>query len=824
MDHNLRGTAHALAGSGITPLPVNEHKQPLVSEWRSFQKAKPDPDQIDAMFASAHGVAVLCGAASGNLLGIDFDVRRFFDAWRAEVGPLADGLYMEESPSGGVHTFVRCPNAGHNAKLAWAPDESDETGRTIGGETRGDGGYMIVAPTPGYRVIQGDLLNIPTVPQSVADVLLAAVRNLDEAPFTRQELERRERQAREAVAAHARKREARGGRDSPIDTFNRERSIEWCVDAYGYKLGSRGYYVRPGGKSPSVKVLDGRTVHWSSDDPLNDGRVSPNCGVHDAFDLFVHHEHGGDFTAAVRAAAVAFGLNDSPRPSPSREEPGAGWAEPVVGEWSAPPTPSAPAHRAPCPVYAYPKVARDLIEYGMATYSCPADYVAAHVYPVLSACIGNRWVIEYADQYVQPAVIWGGLISDSGTGKTGPFRLVRKPLERRQSKSIKEHEAAKERFEEKEANYDLEMAAFKKGKRPTPPLRPNPPTCPRLFVESTTMEGLAARQLENPYGLGQFIDEASSIVDSLDQYRNGGADLQNYLNMYDAGSITVDRKNKAEPLMHVSRAFLAMSGGYQPGIIRAGMRDKQRESGFLARNFLVMPPPFRKKLPARGIDRGPLDRFDHAVGVLLAMTAETDPETGAIIPNVATLDAGAADLFGEFFEQHQDDLEAAARDKHLKFNLAKMEGGCLRYALIHHLTRYASGEPVDPAVVDVQSMASAIELISWYKAEAARIYSYFRESEPQTEARELAEYIASRGGRMPPATLMSHRRWGGSLERARQHLDSCARAGYGRWEQPERTGKPGRPAKECFVVVADSFPAPASTISATHTESFESGE
>ncbi len=46
-----------------------------------------------------------------------------------------------------------------------------------------------------YEAISGDFTNIPTVSQAVADALVAAARKLDEAPFTRQQLEAKENAA-----------------------------------------------------------------------------------------------------------------------------------------------------------------------------------------------------------------------------------------------------------------------------------------------------------------------------------------------------------------------------------------------------------------------------------------------------------------------------------------------------------------------------------------------------------------------------------------------------------------------------------------------------
>ena len=136
-----------------------------------------------------------------------------------------------------------------------------------------------------------------------------------EAPLTRQEKERLETQARET---HRKRQSQRGGKASVIDAFNQAHSIEALLDRHGYAKGTHGRYIRPGGKSESVSVKDGRSCHWSSNDPLNDGKVVSGAGVHDAFDVFSHFEHRGNTTAAVKAAAD-LPAADFPQITPARQ-------------------------------------------------------------------------------------------------------------------------------------------------------------------------------------------------------------------------------------------------------------------------------------------------------------------------------------------------------------------------------------------------------------------------------------------------------------------------------------------------------------------------
>ena len=204
--------------------------------------------------------------------------------------------------------------SGPQRQVGAVPDEAEKEGRRIAIETRGEGGYAVV---PGslhpsgrrYEALAGDFANIPTVPQAVADALLAAARKLDEAPFTRQQLEAKEK----AASTSTKYRNESNGQGSIIDAYNERATIGEALDRYGYtRMGER--YVRPGGKSGSVTVRDGRSFHHSSNDALNDGYW------HRPFDLYCQCEHGGEIKAAVKAAAEHLGLRHLPSSGQSMEE------------------------------------------------------------------------------------------------------------------------------------------------------------------------------------------------------------------------------------------------------------------------------------------------------------------------------------------------------------------------------------------------------------------------------------------------------------------------------------------------------------------------
>jgi hypothetical protein len=147
-----------LEAAGLSPVPVRPDgsKAPALPSWTEFQKRRATPDVIKGWFpdGSKRGVGVVTGEVSENLLMIELEGRAancipaIADLAR-ETGQGAlwakvSSGWMELSPSGGLHFFVRTkgPTPG-NQKIA-----RDAEGQVLA-ETRGTGGFSIVAPSNG---------------------------------------------------------------------------------------------------------------------------------------------------------------------------------------------------------------------------------------------------------------------------------------------------------------------------------------------------------------------------------------------------------------------------------------------------------------------------------------------------------------------------------------------------------------------------------------------------------------------------------------------------------------------------------------------------
>jgi hypothetical protein len=322
---SIAEATRAYLAGGISLVPCGAEKRPIVDSWKVYQSRRPTLAELEGWIGrGVESFAAVGGAVSGGLEIIDFDdnpdaqptgysAADIWDLWRAQVGHLIAALPIQRTGGGGYQIAYRCPQPGGNEKLAWVPDEREHQGRKVAIETRGEGGYALVAPSlhPSgnyYTMLAGDFASVPTIDQGTRDQLIHAARVLDLMPYTAQQL----------APAKAERRAARrpmNGDVSVIDAYNDAHRISDVLARNGYTAARPGRYSRPGKPdSYGVAILerDNVSFHWSSNDPLHKTTPGGQPVPIDPFDAYALFEHGDDYGAAVKAAARSLGIARAP--------------------------------------------------------------------------------------------------------------------------------------------------------------------------------------------------------------------------------------------------------------------------------------------------------------------------------------------------------------------------------------------------------------------------------------------------------------------------------------------------------------------------------
>jgi hypothetical protein len=293
---------------GLSVIPCHSlQKRPRLAEWKQYQTAVPTRDEVERWFREADpnlALAVVAGRVSGNLEVLDFDAPHLLAPWSETVEELAPGLLDRtaavRTQSGGYHLYYRAAVVEGNRKLAVDPEKPDGKYTLI--ETRGEGGYVLAPPSPGYVPFHGNVAALPLLAAEERELLLGAAR-----AFTR-------KVERPAPDRTRRRAPRPPGVLLPGDDFNARGDVEGLLRHHGWRrvrqAGNVSYWRRPGkqwGVSATLNyVAPGVFYVFTTNAPP----LEPES-AYSPFALYAQLECGGDFSEAARALrGHGFGTDD----------------------------------------------------------------------------------------------------------------------------------------------------------------------------------------------------------------------------------------------------------------------------------------------------------------------------------------------------------------------------------------------------------------------------------------------------------------------------------------------------------------------------------
>jgi hypothetical protein len=301
---------------GLSPLPPVEDGtkrpcSPLRDEngkptWKPYQtKAAGRQEVIDWYANGRTGVGLATGY--GDLECFEFDCRATYERYKAAaitfgLGDLVERIeagYSETTPGGGVHWLYRCEKIDGNTKLAERPKptEAAPNGKEPLIETRGVGGFIVIAPSNGkvhpsggrYELIGGGLGTIVTIGPDEREALFSLARSFDEIPVEPQR----------PPKPKGRPTQSRRDGVTPLDDFNARADHRQELEGFGWRLahtsGSVEYWRRPGkdeGWSATWGHTKGFRVFTSS--------TALSQASHTLANVYCVLKHNGDWKATVK--------------------------------------------------------------------------------------------------------------------------------------------------------------------------------------------------------------------------------------------------------------------------------------------------------------------------------------------------------------------------------------------------------------------------------------------------------------------------------------------------------------------------------------------
>lgn len=501
-----------------------------------------------------------------------------------------------------------------------------------------------------------------------------------------------------------------------------------------------------------------------------------------------------------------------------------GWRERRAGRSDhTPASPTAKAARnlaAPpwrsFPVEVLPDSVRSYVTRVSGEISCDASYIALPMLCMFAGAIGNSRQISVRRglaPYVQPAVLWGAIVGDSGTMKSPALDIATKAIKRRQARAVEEYRKKMEIYDGDLEEYKLALDNWRKAgrKKGEPkPEEPETPICRRCYCSDITVEALADRLHENPRGLLLVRDELAGWIRSFDQYKGGrGADAAHWLAMYGASDLMVDRKTGDRKMTFVPRAAVSICGGIQPEVLAQALGREHIVDGLAPRLLVTMPPRFRKQWSEPDVNEQVDRQIDELLGRLYTLEPALDENDQPEPVTVGMTPEGKA-AWVKFFNEHAA-VQAEATGERAAV-LSKIEGAAARLALVVHLVRWAAGDTTLAGSdrVDGVSIGAGVTMARWFANEADRVHMVLHETEEDRERRRIIELVERNGRKITPRQLrQSMRRFKDSTEAAEQALDGLVQAGAGFWESVNPGPRGGRPTRVfCLPTASTVYETP----------------
>jgi hypothetical protein len=439
-----------------------------------------------------------------------------------------------------------------------------------------------------------------------------------------------------------------------------------------------------------------------------------------------------------------------------------------------PPYVSPPLTLLPSPLLDYVRTAAESLNVDVA-------YVFLPLLSALGAAVGNARSIILKGKFIQPQVLWTGIVGRTGSRKSPAIEAGCFAVMEHERELARQNKQAREQYED-------DMADWEHKSRKERGAKPEPTSLLTCLMDDLTLPTLADALQHNPRGVLIRKDELSHWFASFDQYTNAkGADVSRWLSLHTGVFFGLDRRTD-ERSYRLWQPRVCITGGIQPQILRRILSEEFFERGLTAR-FLFASPPMRKDRWSEATIPNHLCAAVIELFNELWLLQPEAHESGSSQPRLLRLDPHGRQLFVEFYNRCGE--SAVESDEHGEAAWCKLSGYAARLALVGQLARDPQSK-----VVTGDTMQAACELARWFGNEALRIYAALTETREQREQRKLVEFVESHGGRVRVRDVMqNYTPLKNKKDEAERQLNALVKLGSGKWLESRPAG-PGRPTYE----------------------------
>ncbi|GEM_PF-1816978 len=335
----------------------------------------------------------------------------------------------------------------------------------------------------------------------------------------------------------------------------------------------------------------------------------------------------------------------------------------------------------------------------------PVSVTGSIALTILGAAIGNAIKISPKMSFEVSPFLWTCVVMPTGSGKSPLLELLTKPVKGKQA-------AAYKRYTNELKQYQLSFRAFKKNDSDK---LPDEPILEQYMINDSTVEALSAAFEGQPRGLLSIQDELASWLLSMNQYKSSGNDRQSYLQLFNSGSWSINRKSGVKFLPSTG---LGIVGNIQPETIPLVFGKASLDDGLIQRLLFVYPDMQPMKFNRNTINN--LYLWEDILAWCYQLPMTTD-DNGFVIPRTLRIEGTALDTYEHFYNEYG--AIATILPARYRGFISKLFIYCLKFAGILHVVQgYGSdlgGNIAESVVTD------AIKLTKFYFGQISLILKLY---------------------------------------------------------------------------------------------------
>jgi len=382
----------------------------------------------------------------------------------------------------------------------------------------------------------------------------------------------------------------------------------------------------------------------------------------------------------------------------------------------------------------------------------------------------TRLEIDPRFQFAVPPILWGGLVGETGSGKSHIINTLTQPLKDLQAEYSIRYQHRLEEYKTALREWEKKRKGEEAG---DPPERPNPTS---LYASDYTLEAIAQILGHQPdRALLVSPDELTAFLRSMDAYRRKGADRAHWLSLYNGDALKSDRKTSDQ--IFVRYTSVSIVGGIQPSILQKAWQEDQDSGDGLWPRFAWVRVPL---VPEPDTCDGPV----HNPRRLLETVYR---RLQALPPQQHELDEEGRRLWNEWKRELNGSLLSEPNER-IRATLPKTKERAARIALILHWLDAACAGVTPSKVIPASTLARAIEFTRWLQNQARLLYGELGESS-SPEASFVLRFVGRFKGCGPISMKQCRNWWSGRrkppMKEIRNFVDGVVQMGYACWVDPQ---------------------------------------